>query len=92
MHTQKEITWTELLAQFDPSVHDALRDVAALPGTTHLVVYENRLLDSSAAGSRTAIGVGPRRTYRSLDEAYGGHLHDPPSRRQYPVAHAAVPA
>jgi hypothetical protein len=88
----KEITFDELLAQFDPTVHPDLQRIARQPGTTHLVVFENRQMDSSACGERTACVVGPSRTLTTLEAAYQHHLHDLPSQRQYPVAHAPVPA
>lgn len=57
------------------------------PDATHVVVFENHMLDSSEHGARTAMLVGPSNTYRTLD-ALGAdgslkHLYDTPSQRQY---------
>ncbi len=38
-------------------------------GTTHLVVYENRMIGSPHCGERTALAVGPQRSLPSLSEA-----------------------
>ena len=92
MPRPNEITFDEFLSKFDPDVHDNIRRAACLPGTTHVVLFENILMDSSAFGSRTAMVVGPHRTYRTLEDAYATHLGDLPSQRKYPVAHAPVPA
>ena len=84
----KEITVEELLKLFDPSVHDSIRRIAAKPGVTDLVVFENLQMDSSRFGDRSAVIVGPGCTYKSLEEIAGLHLGDLPSQRKYPVAFA----
>lgn len=83
----KQITLQALLGLFDSSVHDALRRITQLPGTTHLVVYENRMIGSPHCGERTALAVGPQRSLPSLSEAASHWLHDLPSTRQYAVAY-----
>jgi hypothetical protein len=88
----KKITMDELLKQFDESVHDRLRALAEKPGTSHLVVFENQMLDSSQAGARSALRIGPACTTKTLDEAAGGWLGDLPSERKYPVAFVELSA
>lgn len=88
----KKITMDELLTQFDASVHDALRALAEKPGTSHLVVFENQMLDSSALGQRSALRIGPACTTKTLDEAARGWLGDLPSQRKYPTAYVELPA
>jgi hypothetical protein len=79
-----------LLAQFDASVHDQLRRLATMPGTTHIVVFENIQMDSSECGAKSALGIGPMRTTKTLEEAAAGHLGDLPSQRKYPCAYVAL--
>ena len=86
-----EITFDELLAEFDPSVHENLRTAYARPTVTALVVFENQQFDSSACGQKTAMVVGPLHTYTSVTECEGRHLNDLPSRRQYAVRYCKKP-
>jgi hypothetical protein len=86
----KEITMDELLAQFHPSVHDAIRRAAQLPGTTHLVMFENQLFDSSRFGERSVLAIGPGRSTKTLEEAYAGRLGQMASDMQIPVAHVTL--
>jgi len=79
----KKISFEELLALFDESVHRQLREVFSLPITTGMVVFENQQMDSSRFGERTAVIVGPECTYKTVQECEGRHLHDLPSQRQY---------
>ena len=83
----KKITKGELLDLFDRSVRVDLEQAFRHEGTTHVVVFENLQMDSSAFGERTAVRVGPGCSY-SLQEALDNHLYDLPSQRQYPVAYA----
>lgn len=86
----KRIDMPTLLLSFDESVRDRLSTIAARPGTTHLVVFENRQIDSSHRGARTAVTVGPSCTLQTLDAASAHWLNDLPSQRQYPVEYAEV--
>ena len=84
----KRLPLTDLLAMFDASVHSAIRQAAARCHASHLVAFENLMMDSSALGQRTVLCVGPGCTYESPEECEGHHLNDLPSQRQYPVAYA----
>ena len=87
----KQISYRQLASHFHPEVHDALERIARRPGATHLVLFQNKALDSSAHGLCTALAVGPGHTRASLEEAYASHLNDLPSQRQYPIAHCELP-
>jgi hypothetical protein len=54
------------------------------PETTHLVYFENTVLDSSHLGESSVLAIGPRHTYQSLTDVEGKWLNDLPSQRQYP--------
>jgi hypothetical protein len=82
----KDISLEELLALFDETVHAKLTAMAAREGVSHLVVFENQMLGSSALGYRTAIAVGPGCTYHWPYQVKDQHLGDVPSRFQHPVA------
>lgn len=84
------LTRDEFLALFDASVHEALLRTAQQPGTTALVVFENPNLDSRELGERTAMAVGPERTYESVEVCEGRWLYDLPSQRQYAGAFILV--
>lgn len=86
----KEITFERLLKLFDESTHADLRRLAKRPDVSHLVVFENRQLDSSRAGDRTAVIIGPGCSYKTLDAVRGLHLHDLPSQRQYPASYVVL--
>lgn len=51
-----------------------------------LVLFENKMLDSSSRGAMTAMLIGPTNTYKSVEECEGKYLNELPSQRQYPVA------
>lgn len=51
-----------------------------------LVLFENKMLDSSSRGTMTAMLIGPTNTYKSVEECEGKYLNELPSQRQYPVA------
>lgn len=82
-----ELTWSEFKDRFDSSVRKKLAALLDESGTDALVMFENVALDSSAFGDRTAIAIGPERTYKTLEECQKGHLNDLPSRRQYATAY-----
>jgi hypothetical protein len=82
----KELTEPQFLELFDPSVHDRLKAVAGRPDVEALVCCECLQLDSSFAGHRTAVALGPGCTYQVEEIEKGFRLGDVPSRFQYPVA------
>jgi hypothetical protein len=86
----KDITLDALIALFDPSVHDRLRELAKRETVSHLVVFEVLDLSSSQLGHRTAVAIGPGCTYTQLYQIKNQRLGDVPSRFQYPVAAAAT--
>lgn len=51
-----------------------------------LVLFENKMFDSSSRGAMTAMLIGPTNTYKSAEECEGKYLNELPSQRQYPVA------
>jgi hypothetical protein len=79
----KQITLEQLLQMFDPEVHDTIQRLAQSEDTTGLVVFENLQMDSSQFSNRTAMVVGPTRTYKTVEACEGQHLYDLPSQRQY---------
>lgn len=91
MTTPKEATWQEFLQLFDESLHDKIRAACRDKQATHIVCFECLQLDSSWAGRRAALVVGPSCAYRTVEETHGKWLNDLPSQRQYPVYWATVP-
>lgn len=82
----------ELLELFDEAVHDKIEEsLVAYPDSTGIVVFENRMLDSSCLGDRTACLVGPSNTYKTPQECEGKWLNDLPSQRQYPTYYWMIP-
>jgi hypothetical protein len=85
--TLRELSRAEFLALFDSTVHEAIRAATELPGTDALVCMEVLQMDSSQCGHRTALAVGPGRTFKVSDLSTAGfRLGDVPSRFAYPVA------
>lgn len=87
----KQITLAQLLKLFDAEVRPRIQAIAARTDASHLVVFENGQFDSSQAGARTAMLIGPGCTHKTLDAVRGQHLHDLPSQRQYPVSYVVLP-
>ena len=89
--TIRSITMDELLAKFDHDTRPAIRMLATKkPAATHIALFENLQMDSSARGACTAVLVGPDNTFKTLEEIDGRHLGDMPSQRQYAVAAVAL--
>lgn len=90
--TAKLITFGELLAAFPAEVHPAIREAARQPGAEFVVVTENLLIGSPMFGDRSALAVGPGRTYQlaTVLDTPGWRLGAGPSTFQYPVAFAPV--
>lgn len=88
----KHITVRELLALFDPAVHDKIKAAAKRMQASHIVVAHNLQMDSSQFGHRTALCVGPACTYHTPAECEGKYLNDLPSQRMYFKEYADVPA
>lgn len=53
-------------------------------GATHLVFFQNTMLDSTHLGEWTILFAGPGCTYKTVAELEGQHLGDVPSRFMYP--------
>jgi hypothetical protein len=79
-----QISLGQLLALMDERVRDRVLALARKRGTTHLVFFENNLLDSSHLDESSVVAVGPTNTFKSLSEIEGKWLNDLPSQRQYP--------
>lgn len=89
--TLRQISMDELMAMFDPSVHQGIQQAVSKFRPTHVVVFENLQMDSSEFGQRTALTIGgPENTYKTLDEVREGRLGDVPSRFQYPTHYAVA--
>jgi len=89
----KQITQAELLELFDSEVHAQVALLASLAGTSHIVVVENEDMCSSHFGARSALAVGPGRTFtfeQASDVAF--RTGDVPSRFQYPRFYCEVSA
>lgn len=83
----KEMQLQEFLNQFDESVHERIVALLNSPGTVAVVCFENKQMDSSQFGARSALVIGEGRTYTTLESVEGQHLNDLPSQRQYPVSY-----
>lgn len=86
----KEITFEQLLEKFHESTHERFRGFRDDLGNTYIVLFENQMFDSSAFGERTAVAVGPDKTYKTLADVANGWLNDLPSQRQYPIAYVEL--
>ena len=82
----------EFLELFDESVRERILSAAARNQATHVVCFENVMLDSSQLGARSALCIGPQCTYKTLQEIEGKRLGDVPSRFQYPRSYWACGA
>jgi len=80
----KQVTAAEFMAKFDSEVHEAIRDSLRSLKSDAVVCFENVDMCSSRLGERTALGVGPNNTYKTVEECDGKWLNDLPSMRQYP--------
>lgn len=85
----KFCSWLELLAMFPKEVWVALEELRAREDVSHIVVFENPMLDSSQCGRRTAVAIGPGCTYKTLDEVRGRCLGQTPSVQQWPAYYFA---
>ena len=87
----KLITMGELLKKFDPDTRPAIQMLPRKkPTATHIALFENLQMDSSARGACTAVLVGPDNTFMTLEEIDGRWLGDLPSQRQHAVAAVAL--
>lgn len=86
----EQLTLGKFVEKFDKRVRGAVRELAQKKGVSHLVLFENQDFTSSQFGARTALAVGPSRTYQTLESVEGQWLNDLPSQRQYPVAYAGT--
>lgn len=95
----EELTFDELVSSFVPaevstfareSVIADIEDRIRRYSPTHLVLFRNLQVDSSAFGQAQILAVGPRNTHKTLDELEGGWLNDLPSQRQYPTHFCVV--
>ena len=89
MTPPKEVTWNEMLAELDESVHEAIKDAAAINQASAIVVIENLDMWSSRHGDKSALCVGPTCTYKRVEDVK--RIGDVPSRFQYPKVWAKVP-
>lgn len=83
--TDKRLFAAKFLEQFDPSIHDAIKQaVLRYPDCEAVVCFMNEAMDSSSFGERQALVVGPSNTFKSVADCEGKWLKDLPSQRQYP--------
>lgn len=89
--TAQCITFERLLGMFAPEVRPRIE--APEPPCTHIVVLEVLQMDSSAYGHRTALRVGPERTFtlESVLDTPGFLLGTTPSQFHYPIYYAKHP-
>lgn len=84
----KQLSWEELLALFDESVHESIVKILDKDGVIGAVVFENLMLDSSQLGARTLVVYGPGCTYATVvDFKQNVPLGDLPSTFQYPQSY-----
>ncbi|RLC75316.1 MAG: hypothetical protein DRI61_15115 [Chloroflexi bacterium] len=84
----ERLTFEALSSKFDPSVRDRLKRLWDEPNTTALVLFECRDFWSSRFGQRSALAVGPGRTYVHWKACEGKWLNNLPSQRLHAVAYA----
>jgi len=72
--------------ELDEGVHWDIQHTLYRDGVDAVVCFENLDMSSNQLGRRTAMAIGPDRTYKTVDAVQGKHLGDVPSRFQWPVA------
>jgi hypothetical protein len=68
MRDVKKLSWQEFIAQYDPSVHDAISANRKKAGVDGVATLQCEVLDSSRCGILTALIYGPGCTYKSVDK------------------------
>jgi hypothetical protein len=88
MRNVEKISWAEFIAQYDPSVQDAVAEARRRPGTVGIATLKCEALDSSRCGQLTALIYGPQCTYKSIDEMssrpMGIYVNGLPSSAAFP--------
>ena len=88
-----EITFLELLAKVSPECAAKVKGRIGPQGATHVVLFVNQALDSSAFGESSVLLVGgPDHTAICPEDCEGQHLNELPSQWQYPTHFAKVPS
>jgi hypothetical protein len=67
MRDIKKLTWAEFIAQYDPSIQEAVINARKRPGVVGIVTLKCEVMDSSRCGQLTALIYGPDCTYKSVD-------------------------
>ena len=68
MRDVKKISWKDFLAQYDPSIRDAITENRWKVGVDGIVTLQCEVLDSSRCGMLTAMIYGPGCTYKSVED------------------------
>ena len=79
----KEVSQAEFFALFDPEIHEAIKQSARGYKSEYMACYECLAMDSSNLGARSAMGVGPNNTVKTL-AGLGAPLGQTPSQFLYP--------
>ena len=74
---------------FEGEEQTRVRELAQLPTTSALVLFENRVLSSPEYKSRTAVAIGESLTHKSVAELEGSWIHDG-SRKQLAVYFSTI--
>lgn len=75
MRELKKLSWSEFIAQYDKSVHDAIANNRKKEGVSGVATLQCEVLDSSRCGQMTALIYGPGCTYKTpkqMNEHPGG--------------------
>ncbi len=82
----KNVSLDSMLEDSTDEVRLKVREIVQRSDVTHLVKFQNQMLDSSSLGESSFVIIGPGCTFKNLDAVNGKWLKDLPSQRQYPVA------
>lgn len=86
----KELTFSELLAEFERPTREKILEAIEKHGATHVVLAVCEDMWSSNLGKQTAMMVGPNNTYKTIEECEGQWIGDLPSQRQHFTKYAKV--
>jgi hypothetical protein len=87
----KEVALEEFLALYDPVIRPLIRAKLAEKGVDAMVDFANLDLWSSQYADRTAVAVGPGKTFPTVESAEGQRIGETPSAFQYAIHYVRKP-
>lgn len=88
MREVKKLSWSEFIAQYDPSIHGAIARNRRKEGVSGIATLQCEVMDSSRCGMLSALIYGPGCTFKSvadMDIPQGVYITGLPSSAAFPV-------